>query len=91
MTWQIESFTDVGGNKDQEFIKYIDLPVRTPQRFELAVNGPQALLREHGWDTVDAMHVSRTPSAYRDFIRTSIPEIYHSLVFEDNARLLYRL
>ena len=27
MTWQIESFTDVGGNKDQEFVKYIDLPV----------------------------------------------------------------
>ena len=29
MTWQIESFTDVGGNKDQEFVKYIDLPSRT--------------------------------------------------------------
>jgi len=61
MTWQIESFTDVGGNKDQEFIKYIDLPSRTSQRFELAVNGPQKLLREHGWETVDAMRVSRTP------------------------------
>ena len=55
MTWQIESFTDVGGNKDQEFVRYIDLPSRTPQRFELAINGPQKLLREHGWDTVDAM------------------------------------
>jgi hypothetical protein len=74
MTWQIESFTDVGGNKDQEFIKYIDLPARTPQRFELAVNGPQALLREHGWDTVDAMRVSRTPPAYRDFIHGSKAE-----------------
>ena len=41
MTWQIESFTDVGGNKDQEFVKFIDLPSRTPQRFELAINGPQ--------------------------------------------------
>ncbi len=30
MTWQIESFTDVGGNKDQEFVKYIELPSRTP-------------------------------------------------------------
>jgi hypothetical protein len=74
MTWQIESFADVGGNKDQEFIKYIDLPARTPQRFELAVNGPQALLREHGWNTVDAMHVSRTPFAYRDFIHGSKAE-----------------
>ena len=45
MTWQIESFTDVGGNKDQEFINFIDLPARTTQRFELAINGPQNLLR----------------------------------------------
>ena len=30
MTWKIESFTDVGGNKDQEFVKFIDLPSRTP-------------------------------------------------------------
>ena len=36
MTWQIESFTDVGGNKDQEFVKFIDLPSRTRQPFELA-------------------------------------------------------
>ena len=74
MTWQIESFTDVGGNKDQEFIRFIDLPARTPQPFELAINGPQKLLREHGWDTVDAMQVSRTPWAYRDFIQQSKAE-----------------
>ena len=40
MTWQIESFTDVGGNKDQEFVKFIDLPSRTPQPFELADQRP---------------------------------------------------
>ena len=74
MTWQIESFTDVGGNKDQEFVKYIDLPSRTTQSFELAVNGPQALLRAHGWHTVDAMQVSRTPWEYRDFIHRSKAE-----------------
>jgi hypothetical protein len=74
MTWQIESFTDVGGNKDQEFIKFIDLPSRTPQRFELAINGPQRLLRQYGWETVDAMAVSRTPDGYRDFIRHSKAE-----------------
>jgi len=71
MTWRIESFTDVDGNKDREFVKFIDLPSRTPHRFELAVNGPQALLRQHGWDTVDAMAVSRTPWQYRDFIQSS--------------------
>src|SRR5436190_6933518 len=74
MTWQIESFTDVGGNKDQEFVKFIDLPARTPQKFELAINGPQTLLRQHGWETVDAMRVSRTPWEYRDFIHASKAE-----------------
>jgi len=74
MTWQIESFADVGGNKDQEFVKVIDLPSRTPQKFELAVNGPQKLLRDYGWDTVDAMRVSRTPWEYRNFIHGSKAE-----------------
>jgi len=74
MTWQIESFADVGGNKDQEFVKFIGLPSRTAQKFELAINGPQQLLREHGWDTVDAMNVSRTPTAYREFIHGSKAE-----------------
>jgi hypothetical protein len=74
MTWQIESFTDVGGNKDQEFIKYIDLPKRTRQPLELAVNGPESLLREHGWSTVPAMNASRTLWDYRDFIHRSRAE-----------------
>ncbi len=71
MSWTIESFTDIGGNKDAEFLKVIDLPARTAQRFELAVNGPQQLLRRHGWATVDAMQVSRTPAGYRQFIQAS--------------------
>ncbi len=50
------------------------MPSRTTQRFELAINGPQTLLREHGWDTVDAMQVSRTPQAYREFIHGSKAE-----------------
>jgi hypothetical protein len=74
MTWEIESFTDVGGNKDQEFAKYIDLPTRTAQPFQLAVNGPLALLERHGWSPVDAMAVSRTPWEYRDFIHRSKAE-----------------
>ncbi len=74
MTWKIESFTDVGGNKDQEFIKYLDLPSRTRQRFELAINGAGTLLREHGWEAVDAMHVSRTVADYRDFLHRSRAE-----------------
>jgi hypothetical protein len=30
-------------------------------------------------------------AAYCDFIRSAIPEVYHPLVFEENARLLFRL
>jgi hypothetical protein len=83
MTWRIESFADVDGNKDKEFIKVIDLPSRVGRAsqsrpggspaidFRLAVNGPQALLREHGWDTVDAMGVSRSLWDYRKFIQSS--------------------
>jgi hypothetical protein len=74
MTWQIESFADVGGNKDMEFVKFIDLPSRTTQHFELAINGPQKLLREHGWATVDAMGVSRGLWDYREFIQRSRAE-----------------
>jgi hypothetical protein len=74
MTWKTESFTDVDGNKDREFINFIDLPSRTPHRFELAVNGPQQFLRAHGWQTVDAMGVSRSLWDYREFIRGSKAE-----------------
>ncbi len=74
MTWRIESFTDVDGNKDREFLKLLDLPSRTPARFELAVNGPRDLLRAHGWHTVDAMQVSRSPWDYRAFIQGSMAE-----------------
>jgi hypothetical protein len=74
MTWRIESFADVDGNKDREFVKFIDLPRRTSHRFELAVNGPQRLLREHGWETVNAMDVSRSLWDYRHFIQGSLAE-----------------
>ena len=47
MTWTIKSFTDIGGNKDQEFLKVIGLPARVGPRFQLAVNGPHDLLRAH--------------------------------------------
>ena len=74
MTWKNESFTDVDGNKDREFVRFIDLPTKTKSRFELAVNGPQQLLQDHGWSPVDAMQVSRTPRAYREFIQHSKAE-----------------
>ena len=74
MTWRTESFTDVDGNKDREFLRFLELPGHTPSRFELAVNGPQQLLAAHGWSPIPAMSVSRTPDDYRDFIQSSKAE-----------------
>jgi hypothetical protein len=74
MTWRTESFTDVDGNKDREFLELIDLPSHTPSRFELAVNGPLDLLEKHGWSPRGAMGVSRSLWDYRDFIQGSKAE-----------------
>ncbi len=74
MTWKTESFADVDGGKDREFLRFIDLPSRMPGRFQLAVNGPMRLLQEHGWSPVEAMNISRTPGDYRDFIQRSWAE-----------------
>jgi predicted TIM-barrel fold metal-dependent hydrolase len=30
-------------------------------------------------------------TAYRDFVRLAVPEVYHAQVFEDNARALFRI
>jgi hypothetical protein len=74
MTWQIESFTDTGGNKDQEFLKFLDLPRRVNVPLELAVNGPQQFLRQHGWICRDAFAVSSNLDDYRNYIRNSMAE-----------------
>jgi hypothetical protein len=75
MTWRIDSFTDVGGNKDEEFMNFLDLPSRTSQPLELAVSrAPRDLLHDHGWATVDAMEISRSISDYRQFIHRSRAE-----------------
>jgi hypothetical protein len=74
MTWRTGSFTDVDGNKDREFVRFLDLPARTVQRFEVAVNGPQELLRAHGWSPIDAMSISRSLWDYRRFIQGSKAE-----------------
>ena len=74
MTWKTESFTDVDGNKDREFLALLDLPARTRSRFQIAVNGPMELLAAHGWAPIEAMGVSRTLWDYRDFIQDSKAE-----------------
>jgi hypothetical protein len=74
MTWRTESFRDIGGDKAEEFAPFLDLPSRTSQPLELAVNGPREQLHAHGWRTQDAMAVSRTASAYREYIHHSKAE-----------------
>jgi hypothetical protein len=74
MTWQMRSFSDIGGNKDQQFLRVLDLPRLVGDRFHLAVNGPHELLQAHGWHTVPAMEVSRGLFDYREFIRGSYAE-----------------
>lgn len=71
MTWKIESFQDIGGNKDAEFLKVLNIPSLTGVPIELAVNGPQELLRRHGWKCHDAFDVSKTLGQYRDYVQSS--------------------
>jgi hypothetical protein len=75
MTWKIESFTDIGGNKDEEFLKVLDLAEecgksRGPS-FELAINGPKEFLRERGWRCVDAFAVSSDLWRYHNYLTIS--------------------
>jgi hypothetical protein len=74
MSWKFESFGTIGGNKDLEFAKILDLPARTHVPLELAVNGPHEFLRQHGWTCRDGFAVSSTPEKYREYIRSSYGE-----------------
>jgi hypothetical protein len=71
MTWKIKSFQEIGGNKDVEFLKILDLPSRTEVPLELALSGPGEFLSGHGWRCRDALAVSHSLGAYRDYVRGS--------------------
>jgi len=74
MTWKIASFKEVGGNKDQELLRFLDLPGHVSMPLELAVNGPRDFLSAHGWRCRDAFAVSHSPEVYRDYITSSLGE-----------------
>ena len=61
------------GQKDQELSRFLDLPRRTPQKFRIALNGPETLA-EYGWEIVPGEIATRTPQAYRQFIQGSRAE-----------------
>jgi len=68
-------------SKHHEYLKILDLPMRTDTPLELAMGlsgvtaEVQTLLREHGWKVVDAFHMSLDPWRYRDYIRESAAEL----------------
>jgi glycosyltransferase involved in cell wall biosynthesis len=77
-------------SKRVEFMKFIDLPQRTPRAaFELALSqcGPDdvTLLRGHGWQVVDALEFSYDAEAYRSYIAGSRAEF--TVAKDQNVRL----
>ncbi len=58
--------------KDREFMKVLDLPRRHPVPFELAAGLDEQvrdLLHNHGWRTVDSLHISGDVDRYRAYIQ----------------------
>jgi GT2 family glycosyltransferase len=76
-------------SKHQEFLKYLDLPRRSDQSFELALGSaePQdrALLVERGWRVRDGMEVSSSIDRYRDYVGDSRGEF--TVAKEQNVSL----
>jgi GT2 family glycosyltransferase len=76
-------------SKDREFIKFLDLPGRTDQRFELALASYQPEDRRHlescGWGVRDAGPLSSDFEAYRAYIAGSRGEF--TVAKDQNVRL----
>jgi hypothetical protein len=63
----------VYGHKNREFERFVDLPQRTAQPFQLAIGGsaPRERLYEHGWHLVNPLGVTGTIETYQAFIAGS--------------------
>jgi len=62
--------------KSVEWMKFLDLPARSGERFAPAMDVDKAptdasALQRHGWEAADPIAVSRNALDYRDFIRHS--------------------
>ncbi len=60
--------------KDREFMKVIDLPLRSPAPLELALGVNEEvsrMLSEHGWRQVNSVDISRDFDRYRKYIQGS--------------------
>lgn len=62
-------------SKEQQFRRFLDVPTRTSQQFELALaayeSEDEQLLRDHGWGVRDGYTMSLDPTAYQRYIQTS--------------------
>ncbi len=78
-------------SKHYEFLKFIDLPRRVDQTFELAMglsnvdDDDRALLERNGWRLIDAHPFTVDPWPYRDYVRSSRAEF--TVAKDQNVRL----
>lgn len=76
-------------SKHYEFMKFLDLPSRTNQGFELALSSLQesdkCMLEKKGWKVRNALHFSLDADAYRNYILHSRGEF--TVAKEQNVRL----
>jgi hypothetical protein len=63
------------GNKDKEFLKFIDIPQLTKQPFRIALSGgfPDEL-SQNGWQVMPGWIASFTPESYQTFVQQSRAE-----------------
>ncbi|MGD0649810.1 MAG: glycosyltransferase family 1 protein [Verrucomicrobiia bacterium] len=65
------------GQKDVEFMKFIDLPQKTTQKFEIAMGmgpgmkRPTELLQQKGWRIIEPSEHLPDPWTYRDYLGNS--------------------
>jgi ABC-type multidrug transport system fused ATPase/permease subunit len=76
-------------SKHHEFSKFLDLPRRSRQAFELALsgcsNGDRHLLETHGWQVLPARSISADLETYRTYIQSSRAEF--TVAKDQNVRL----
>jgi GT2 family glycosyltransferase len=76
-------------SKHYEFLKFLDLPRRTMQPFELALSScgedDRRMLESKGWRVREALDLSNDPDAYRRYICGSRGEF--SVAKDQNVRL----
>jgi len=76
-------------SKHREYLKFLDLPRRTPQKFELALSSfneeDRRLLEAHGWHARPSMPFSADLDRYRDYLAGSRGEF--TVAKDQNVRL----